>query len=119
MGELNRRNFLKTLGVVGATVSGIPANKLLAQSNSDLSEDRMGVLVDTTVCIGCRRCEWACKKTNDLPTKPQEKYKSCLAFAYKLRLDFTRNNFYKFSEYHVSEVLNSQQGMVQFNVIVH
>jgi formate dehydrogenase iron-sulfur subunit len=74
MGELNRRNFLKTLGIVGATVSGIPAKKLLAKSQSELSEDRMGVLVDTTVCIGCRRCEWACKKAHDLPAGDIESY---------------------------------------------
>ena len=74
MGELNRRNFLKSLGVVGATVSGIPAQKLLAQSKSDLSEDRMGVLVDTTVCIGCRRCEWACKTAHDIPAGDLESY---------------------------------------------
>ena len=65
MGSINRRNFLKTLGVVGATVSGLPTKKLLAESRIELSEDRMGVLVDTTVCIGCRRCEWACKKAHD------------------------------------------------------
>jgi Fe-S-cluster-containing dehydrogenase component len=74
MGELNRRNFLKTLGIVGATVSGIPAKKLLAKSQSVLSEDRMGVLIDTTVCIGCRRCEWACKKAHNLPAGDIESY---------------------------------------------
>jgi len=74
MGELNRRNFLKSLGIVGATVSGIPAKKLLAKSQTELSEDRMGVLVDTTVCIGCRRCEWACKKSHNLPAGDIESY---------------------------------------------
>ncbi len=74
MGELNRRNFLKTVGIVGATVSGIPAKKLLAKSQSELSEDRMGVFVDTTVCIGCRRCEWACKKAHNLPAGDIESY---------------------------------------------
>ena len=74
MGELNRRKFLKSLGIVGATVSGIPAKKLLAKSQRELSEDRMGVLVDTTVCIGCRRCEWACKKAHNLPAGDIESY---------------------------------------------
>jgi len=74
MGELNRRNFLKSLGIVGATVSGSPAKKLLAKSQRELSEDRMGVLVDTTVCIGCRRCEWACKKAHNLPAGDIESY---------------------------------------------
>jgi Fe-S-cluster-containing dehydrogenase component len=74
MGEINRRNFLKTLGVVGATASGIPAKKVFAESKPQLSEDRMGVLVDTTVCIGCRRCEWACKSSHNLPAGDIESY---------------------------------------------
>ena len=74
MGDINRRNFLKTLGVVGASASGIPINKLLAESKTQLSADRMGVLVDTTVCIGCRRCEWACKKAHDIPAGDIESY---------------------------------------------
>ena len=74
MGEINRRNFLKTLGVVGAAVSGIPAKKIFAESKSQLSEDRMGVLVDSTVCIGCRRCEWACKNSHNLPAGDIESY---------------------------------------------
>ena len=31
--------------------------------------DQFGVLVDTTVCVGCRRCEWACKEANKLPNQ--------------------------------------------------
>ena len=74
MGDLNRRNFLKVLGIAGATVSGIPSKNLLAEPNPQLSEDRMGVLVDTTVCIGCRRCEWACKVSHNLPAGDIESY---------------------------------------------
>jgi len=74
MGELNRRNFLKTLGIAGATISGIPHKNLSAEPNPQLSEDRMGVLVDTTVCIGCRRCEWACKVSHNLPAGNIESY---------------------------------------------
>lgn len=29
--------------------------------------DSMGVLHDTTLCVGCRRCEEACNKVNELP----------------------------------------------------
>lgn len=32
-----------------------------------LSPDRMGVLVDLTRCVGCRRCEWACNGANGNP----------------------------------------------------
>lgn len=74
MGELNRRNFLKVLGIAGATISGIPSKNLTAETNPQLSEDRQGVLVDTTVCIGCRRCEWACKVAHGLPAGNVESY---------------------------------------------
>ena len=29
---------------------------------------RMGFFTDTTVCIGCKACEVACKQWNDLPS---------------------------------------------------
>jgi len=29
----------------------------------------LGVLVDTTTCIGCRKCEWACNQANKLPSQ--------------------------------------------------
>ena len=34
----------------------------------------MGVLVDTTVCIGCRKCEWVCKTAHNLETPSIEFY---------------------------------------------
>jgi formate dehydrogenase iron-sulfur subunit len=33
----------------------------------DPSAERMGFFTDTTVCIGCKACEVACKQWNDLP----------------------------------------------------
>ena len=33
----------------------------------------MGVLVDTTLCVGCRSCEAACNKVNGLP-KPDRSF---------------------------------------------
>ncbi|MCW3001396.1 MAG: 4Fe-4S dicluster protein [Conexibacter sp.] len=33
---------------------------------------RMGFFTDTTVCIGCKACEVACKQWNDLPADPSE-----------------------------------------------
>ena len=35
-----------------------------------------GILVDTTFCIGCRRCEWACNDWNKNPNQPVEKYEA-------------------------------------------
>jgi formate dehydrogenase iron-sulfur subunit len=33
--------------------------------------ERMGFFTDTTVCIGCKACEVACKQWNDLPADPR------------------------------------------------
>jgi len=60
----NRREFLKTLTAIGAStaaISSVTPNKAAAKSSPLLNTERKGVLVDTTVCIGCRKCEWACK----------------------------------------------------------
>jgi Fe-S-cluster-containing dehydrogenase component len=38
-----------------------------AEENRALSPDYLGVLVDTTLCIGCRKCEEACNRRNHLP----------------------------------------------------
>jgi Fe-S-cluster-containing dehydrogenase component len=74
MEKHNRRTFLKTTAIATATLSSLPVKKLKASQQYVLSEDRMGVLVDTTVCIGCRNCEWACKNAHDLPAGKIEDY---------------------------------------------
>ena len=77
MSQQSRRGFLKTAASIAATGVGLSAlspTELKAKPEYNLSEDRMGVLVDTTVCIGCRRCEWACKKAHDLPAGNIEDY---------------------------------------------
>ncbi len=37
-----------------------------AQATYDVPEDRMGFFTDTTLCIGCKACEVACKEWNEL-----------------------------------------------------
>lgn len=77
MGKQSRRDFLKVAAAVGGTAAGLTAltpKEAKAAASKTLSEDRMGVLVDTTVCIGCRRCEWACKKAHDIDPGDIETY---------------------------------------------
>ena len=66
MEKQNRRSFFKSAGLLTAAITGVSTKTAKASPENILSEDRMGVLVDTTVCIGCRNCEWACKKAHDL-----------------------------------------------------
>ena len=74
MEKQSRRTFLKTTAIATATLTSLPVKKLKASQQYVLSEDRMGVLVDTTVCVGCRNCEWACKTAHNLPAGEIEDY---------------------------------------------
>ncbi len=91
MAEINRRDFLKYLGVAaGASVLGVPllrktAGAIGKQSQTkpgaakratrladgiDTEVDptkRWGYVIDAGACIGCRRCQWACKQENNVP----------------------------------------------------
>ncbi len=70
----NRRDFFKTAAFIGASTASILSKQTKAATSEKLSENRMGVLVDTTVCIGCRNCEWACKEEHNLKTDPLSTY---------------------------------------------
>lgn len=82
---MDRRNFLKAAAV--ACTAAIPTKELKANEKFKIDEDRVGVLVDTTVCIGCRNCEWACKEVHNLPTKSLETYSNREVFENKRRPD--------------------------------
>ena len=88
MGFQNRRDFFKTSLLLTAGITGISSKKNKAASLDGPSENRMGVLVDTTVCIGCRSCEWACKTTHGLPTKPIDSYLDRSVYDKKRGVDF-------------------------------
>jgi len=62
-----RRKFLKSLGVVGASSLSLGT---IRAGESPGGNRHAGVLVDTTRCIGCRRCEIACAEANGNP-KPE------------------------------------------------
>jgi len=66
---LDRRRFLKW--GLGAAAAAAP--KLVAQEAAPKLDrqaeagEHAGCLVDTTLCIGCRKCEEACNRRNQLP----------------------------------------------------
>ncbi len=80
--DARRREFLKWVGLTGC--SAFAAKDSIASSGDRLarsvSPDWKGVLVDTTLCIGCRKCEWACNKANNLPVKPLETFEDKSVF---------------------------------------
>ncbi|MCK5124894.1 MAG: 4Fe-4S dicluster domain-containing protein [candidate division Zixibacteria bacterium] len=68
----DRRKFLKmaTATVAAATILPSVSEASLEHCEEDF-DNAFGVLVDTTVCIGCRNCELACDRQNELTDHPK------------------------------------------------
>lgn len=61
---MNRRDFLKaSLGGVAALGSGTA----LARPNREPAPQAVGMLYDSTLCIGCKACVAKCKEVNGMP----------------------------------------------------
>ncbi|MBL1213364.1 MAG: 4Fe-4S dicluster domain-containing protein [Ignavibacteriae bacterium] len=106
----NRRDFLKTVAAIGTSAGALSAlspNKVKAKSPENLSEERMGVLVDATVCIGCRKCEWACRGAHDIENGNIQDYADEKVFETNRRPDYdnlTIVNRYESSDEKLSNV---------------
>lgn len=84
--EQNRRDFLRIIAGVGALTLGGAPNAMGDVTALRGYPNQYGVLVDTTVCVGCRRCEWACKEWNKLPgQQPLKSYEQDRVIFEKLR----------------------------------
>lgn len=71
--SLKRRDFIKLAGAGSLTI--LSSTSLANDPPRSVDGDQTrGVLVDTVVCIGCRRCEWACKNENALPNRDLKSY---------------------------------------------
>lgn len=66
---MHRRKFLKLLGLSGGAAAVTSAGIAQAAPTSTVAPhpDAIGVLHDSTLCIGCRQCEAACAKVNNRP----------------------------------------------------
>ena len=89
---------------MGATARSLPilgeARAVMAQATSVAAEP-MGFFTDTTVCIGCKACEVACKEWNQLPARGDggaHLEMSGLSYDNTLRLDGTTWRHVKFVE---------------------
>jgi len=66
--RLSRRDLLK--GVVAAGAAGAAATLATdaqARAERPARPHALGMLFDSTLCVGCRACQQACKVANDLP----------------------------------------------------
>ncbi len=70
--DVSRRQFLKYTGASALALSATSIlDKAALAKAVEQGGEQVGILVDTTRCIGCRACQAACKKKNNLPADPQ------------------------------------------------
>ena len=68
--KITRRGFLEAAGATAAGAGLLAADRAHAAAGHAPAAGT-GVLVDTTLCVGCRACEAACSEANRLPP-PEE-----------------------------------------------
>ena len=82
---LDRRELLRWLGC--AATGSMATSGAEGADASSADGDPYAVLVDTTTCIGCRKCEWACNRASGLPVDPLETFEDTTVFAGMRRPD--------------------------------
>jgi Fe-S-cluster-containing dehydrogenase component len=87
MNQLDRRRFLKGLGLAGAGMALPAADAVRASHARQADPDAMGVFVDTSYCVGCRKCEWACESNWTGGTRQIDDYANASSFAEPRRPD--------------------------------
>jgi len=63
--RISRRDLLK--GAVAAGATTVLAGEAEARERVKPGADAVGMLFDSTLCVGCRACQTACKAANKLP----------------------------------------------------
>lgn len=84
--KLDRRTFLNLCATGMATSLSGQANASGEQAG-DTTAGGVGMLVDTTECIGCRKCEYACDQANQLTGKPVEAFEDASVYDRDRRMD--------------------------------
>jgi Fe-S-cluster-containing dehydrogenase component len=67
----HRRHFFKRMAAgTGTVLFGLRAHAGTSVEDFPGYAERFGLLMDLSLCIGCRKCEEACKQANQLPPSP-------------------------------------------------
>jgi len=64
--DKSRRKFLSTAAAATATATMVATTGHASDRLGHNPDEMFSVLVDSTACIGCRKCESACEKTHEL-----------------------------------------------------
>jgi Fe-S-cluster-containing dehydrogenase component len=68
---MDRRNFFKTsLGATVASAAVLASGGARARPNLDPASEAVGMLYDSTLCVGCKACVAKCKEVNGMPPVP-------------------------------------------------
>jgi formate dehydrogenase iron-sulfur subunit len=67
--EVKRRDFLRFSGAALASGVLVPWSLPEVQFSP---QDQLGILYDSSKCVGCRACQVACKRWNDLPGETED-----------------------------------------------
>jgi len=86
--EISRRHFFKISGALAAASLVKSDEAARAATAPATSEDEYGCLVDTTLCVGCRKCEQACNQRHSLPM-PKESFEEMTVLENERRMDET------------------------------
>ena len=65
---LNRRDFFK-LSAASASAVVCGETQALQREPLKMPDEAVGMLYDSTLCIGCKACMVACKEANDMPAE--------------------------------------------------
>lgn len=68
----SRRNVIKALGLAGVSLTLGKGLMAAAGKEEKPPTEFSGILIDTTLCVGCRTCEHICAETNKLPPPPED-----------------------------------------------
>ncbi len=63
--SIDRRSFFKALGVTGVTLA--TGSRISAAPQPAENTEFVGMLYDSTRCVGCQGCEFACAEAHGLP----------------------------------------------------
>lgn len=96
----SRREFLKLFGAVSAA-GAAGARPARASSSPGAAQQSWGMLTDLSLCIGCRKCEFACKQANGLPHQPITEFEDKSVLEQKRRPDV--NNITVVNRYPAAE----------------
>ena len=64
---MKRRDFLKAATVGAGTLACAESAQALMREPLQMPPQAVGMLYDSTLCIGCKACMVACKQANDMP----------------------------------------------------